>query len=131
MACLLGTENPLHTALQVLSSALLTRSVSRACRLNARRAFMRLPFASQLSYACEVTGKRLRVKDTECSTALLREAEQYDEVGPVCSPTGPIDFSTHYGTHCAKYAVTETCLSECKALQRCEGRARACSWRVL
>jgi hypothetical protein len=41
---------------------------------------LRLPFALQLSYACEVTGKRLRVKDTDCSTALLREAEQYDEV---------------------------------------------------
>ena len=124
----------------VLSSALLARSISRACRVTALQPAthalpLRLPFALQLSYACEVTGKRLRVKDTDCSTALLREAEQYDEVrrvGSVCSPGAlSSEFSTHSGTHCANHAVTEMCLSEYNGWQRFEAVRMRCSWRVL
>ena len=77
LACLLGTENPLNTALKVRFHG--RCGIRKALRQSYPSAYLE-GLAWQLSYAFEQTAEPIKMKDFAAYTRLMRGAMQFDEV---------------------------------------------------
>jgi hypothetical protein len=85
IACLLGTENPLHTALRVRQPRPLWRCALREASwpspiLKGHSPHVSRWLARQLSYAFEQSALQIKMKDFATYRTLMHQAIEFDEV---------------------------------------------------